>query len=157
MNKTLYVRHSGRSLDLSAIADLLTTVGDIETSRLEIIPESTNATKMAIFEMSTNQQALDCADRFHGHILHGLPLSVRLQSSAISIFGSSNKERARIMSAQKCGNMNHSRSNAPVRHCPNCGDFVNKNASKACDESVHADRRKQGNNFCCDCGKRLRT
>jgi rRNA maturation endonuclease Nob1 len=54
--------------------------------------------------------------------------------------------------------MNHSRSNAPVRFCPSCGEAVNKQApSIRCDETKHNYRRKERNHFCCDCGKKLRT
>lgn len=96
MNKILYVRHSGRTLDLSAITDLFATVGDVENSRLEVIPASTNATKMGVFEMSTEQQASDCADRFHGFVFNGQPLSVRLRLAAgPSMFLVSNERKKR--------------------------------------------------------------
>lgn len=77
MNKTLFVRHSGRTLDLSAITDLFTTVGDVVSAKLEVIPESAKATKMGVFEMSTEQQASDCADRFNGHVFEGSTMSVK--------------------------------------------------------------------------------
>lgn len=57
----------------------------------------------------------------------------------------------------RCSNMNHSRSNAPVKFCPSCGDVVNRQApSQRCDDAKHAYRRKDRNLFCCDCGKKLR-
>ncbi len=57
----------------------------------------------------------------------------------------------------RCTNMNHGRSNAPVRFCPTCGETVNKQAaSQRCDDSKHDARRKDRNTFCCDCGKKLR-
>lgn len=164
MSKTLYVRHSGQTLDLSAIADLFTTVGDVEHAKLEAFPESLKATKMGVFEMSTEQQALDCADRFHGHVVNGYSLSVRLQLQSVPIFPFSNlnkknliKKKGVRMAAERCKNMNHSRSSVQVRHCPNCGEVVNKDAASRCNEGVHAARRKEGNHFCCDCGKKLRT
>ena len=56
-----------------------------------------------------------------------------------------------------CRNFNHSRSNPPVRVCPNCGVVVNaKVLSAHCKDVLHADRRKQGDLFCVDCGERLR-
>jgi hypothetical protein len=72
VSRTLYVRHSGQTLDLSALEDLFTTVGDVESARLEA--------KMGIFEMSSEQQALDCADRFHGHVLNGNQISIKLRN-----------------------------------------------------------------------------
>ncbi|WP_415062694.1 hypothetical protein [Bdellovibrio sp.] len=56
----------------------------------------------------------------------------------------------------RCPNMNHGRLNAPVRHCPMCGEIVNKAVSKShCDDAKHAARRKERNTFCHDCGKKL--
>lgn len=77
MSKILYVRHLGRKVDLSAIADLFATVGDVENSHLEAIPDSRNAAELGVFEMATTQQASDCADRFHGHLFLDHMLSVR--------------------------------------------------------------------------------
>jgi hypothetical protein len=55
-----------------------------------------------------------------------------------------------------CPNMNHSRSNAPVRFCPSCGEKFSSTAPKvSCDEAKHASRRKDRNAFCHDCGKKL--
>ena len=57
-----------------------------------------------------------------------------------------------------CRNFNHSRSNAPVRVCPTCGEVVNAKVPVAhCRPELHADRRKQGDLFCVACGERLRT
>ncbi|MGZ3743082.1 MAG: hypothetical protein ACXVBQ_04415 [Pseudobdellovibrionaceae bacterium] len=55
----------------------------------------------------------------------------------------------------RCQNMNHNRTNAPVKFCPSCGEAVNKAASNSCDEIKHAARRKERNSFCHDCGKKL--
>lgn len=56
----------------------------------------------------------------------------------------------------RCENMNHRRSNAPVVHCPQCGDVVNATIrAQPCNESRHAVERKQQNAFCVDCGARL--
>jgi ribosomal protein S27AE len=52
--------------------------------------------------------------------------------------------------------MNHGRSNVPIRHCPNCGEIVNKAIQDRCDENLHAARLKERNSFCRDCGKNLR-
>ncbi len=55
----------------------------------------------------------------------------------------------------RCPNMNHGRSNAPVRFCPMCGEVVNKVIRTFCDGSKHASQRKERNAYCCDCGKKL--
>lgn len=61
------------------------------------------------------------------------------------------------MNDNRCRNMNHSRSNIPIRFCPDCGDKVNASIVTKCDDPKHAARRKDRNTFCCDCGKNLRT
>jgi riboflavin synthase alpha subunit len=76
MSKTLYVCHSGQTLDLPAIEDLFTTVGDVEKSQFVTTTNSTNAAKVGAIEMATTQQALDCAERFNGHSMNGHVLSV---------------------------------------------------------------------------------
>jgi hypothetical protein len=55
-----------------------------------------------------------------------------------------------------CGNMNHLRTNAPVSHCPDCGNVVNRNAPpKSCDDAKHAAARRQQSTYCVDCGAQL--
>lgn len=80
-----------------------------------------------------------------------LPASVKTPMSELTntrqVKGSNMKER--------CPNMNHSRSNAPVKYCPNCGEIVNRQAQRKCDGEKHAHLRKSGNTFCVDCGKKL--
>jgi hypothetical protein len=61
------------------------------------------------------------------------------------------------MQANTCRNFNHGKSNAPVRVCPMCGEVVNGRTPVAhCSQAQHADRRKNGDKFCVDCGERLR-
>lgn len=60
-----------------------------------------------------------------------------------------------IAVVERCKNMNHSRPNAPVRVCPNCGEVVNRAVVANCNEAKHAQRRKDRSVFCCDCGKKL--
>jgi rRNA maturation endonuclease Nob1 len=55
----------------------------------------------------------------------------------------------------RCPNMNHGRTNAPVKFCPMCGDSVNRAAAGSCDHARHADLRKNRHVFCPDCGKKL--
>jgi len=60
------------------------------------------------------------------------------------------------MNATACTNLNHRRSDAPVRFCPQCGEAVNRGAVlKRCDERGHAHRRQNRDEFCVDCGLRL--
>mgnify|MGYP002146686187 FL=1 len=54
-----------------------------------------------------------------------------------------------------CRNMNHGRTNPPVRFCPNCGEKLKSASVASCDEEKHRSRRKDRNHFCHDCGKDL--
>jgi hypothetical protein len=56
-----------------------------------------------------------------------------------------------------CPNQNHKRRNAPVRYCPQCGDVVNEDVTKLrCNDTRHAELRRQQSLFCIDCGEALR-
>lgn len=60
------------------------------------------------------------------------------------------------MRPEPCLNLNHRKTNAPVRCCPNCGAVVNdKIPIKQCSEQVHANRKMQQSKFCVDCGEQL--
>lgn len=60
------------------------------------------------------------------------------------------------MDSDRCMNNNHSRSNVPVRFCPDCGEVVGKSvAVKTCSSETHARRRKDRNKYCVDCGGTL--
>ncbi len=52
--------------------------------------------------------------------------------------------------------MNHSRSNAPIKFCPSCGEKVGAVYTIKCDEQKHSIRRKDRDQFCVDCGLSLR-
>lgn len=55
-----------------------------------------------------------------------------------------------------CDNMNHRRPNAPVGHCPQCGEVVNPGASQTgCGDEKHAAARRRQAAYCVDCGERL--
>jgi hypothetical protein len=61
------------------------------------------------------------------------------------------------MMAESCSNLNHRRSDAPVRACPQCGGVVNaKIAAARCTAAEHASRLKDGDAFCLRCGAGLR-
>ena len=52
--------------------------------------------------------------------------------------------------------MNHRRSDAPVRYCPNCGEVVNENIIlKKCSDAEHAESRKDRYKHCVHCGLQL--
>lgn len=58
-----------------------------------------------------------------------------------------------------CHNRNHGRSNVQVRFCPDCGRVVAEKVTmkpEKCPETVHAQKRRWGHNYCVDCGERLR-
>jgi len=58
--------------------------------------------------------------------------------------------------ANLCDNMNHTRRDAPVRHCPDCGAIVNAQKMRsACEEAKHAAARRRQNPYCTDCGSQL--
>jgi hypothetical protein len=60
--------------------------------------------------------------------------------------------------APLCSNLNHRRSNAPVRFCPTCGETVNDRVHPLrCEAAQHAVQRRGGSAFCVDCGERLAT
>jgi hypothetical protein len=56
-----------------------------------------------------------------------------------------------------CENLNHRRANAPVAHCPQCGEVVNQSlrAGARCDDARHTIARRTFAAFCIHCGTRL--
>ena len=55
-----------------------------------------------------------------------------------------------------CPNLNHRRSDAPVRFCSICGEVVNKDIHlRRCAEEKHAESRREMNKYCVDCGEQL--
>ena len=55
-----------------------------------------------------------------------------------------------------CPNLNHRRSDAPVRFCPSCGTVVNiKVVAVRCPAIRHDTQRRNQSLFCVDCGERL--
>jgi hypothetical protein len=58
---------------------------------------------------------------------------------------------------RSCTNLNHRRSDAPVRHCPSCGGVVNAKVTLGrCTAVRHDSQRRGGSIFCVDCGEQLR-
>jgi len=55
-----------------------------------------------------------------------------------------------------CPNLNHRRTNVPVRVCPMCGEIVNESIpAVSCNEEKHALKRRERSNYCVDCGEQL--
>ncbi len=62
-------------------------------------------------------------------------------------------EEHMVRQRNPCPNMNHRRANAPVRHCPDCGDVVNAYITiNRCREDDHATMRRKRHTYCVDCG-----
>jgi len=62
------------------------------------------------------------------------------------------------MQQELCPNLNHRRSDAPVRYCPMCGKVVNTNILvKKCSDNEHAESRMNRNKYCVHCGLELMT
>lgn len=60
------------------------------------------------------------------------------------------------MHRDRCPNLNHGRMNPPVRFCPTCSKEVNSGiVLPACSEQDHAQRRRERNRYCVNCGKQL--
>ena len=60
------------------------------------------------------------------------------------------------MNVTLCPNLNHRKTNPPVRSCPNCGKIVNERIpAKQCNEQSHAKARMNGKKYCVDCGEQL--
>jgi predicted RNA-binding Zn-ribbon protein involved in translation (DUF1610 family) len=62
----------------------------------------------------------------------------------------------RMKAQVRCTNWNHGHANVTVRHCPMCGEVVNKNiTAKECSQEAHAKRRRNQSKYCVDCGEQL--
>lgn len=62
------------------------------------------------------------------------------------------------MALNSCSNLNHGRSDAPVRFCPQCGTVVNARViPRRCSQDSHDRSRRNQNFFCVDCGDTLRS
>ena len=75
MRSTLYVARVGNTSDLIALEELFVTVADVQSQRLEGIPELSSQ-PFGIFEMASEQDATACVERFNGHEFEGRRLSI---------------------------------------------------------------------------------
>jgi len=63
-----------------------------------------------------------------------------------------------LTKANPCSNLNHRRTDAPVRFCPSCGETVNAKVHLLrCPTMRHDVQRRGGSIFCVDCGEQLVT
>jgi predicted RNA-binding Zn-ribbon protein involved in translation (DUF1610 family) len=55
-----------------------------------------------------------------------------------------------------CPNLNHRRSDAQLRFCPNCGEVVNDAIPiRVCSKEMHARMRRNQSKYCPNCGDQL--
>jgi len=68
------------------------------------------------------------------------------------------RRRSANVPRNTCSNLNHRRSDPPVRHCVECGELLNANLiAQECSEEEHAKRRRARSKFCSSCGTQLIT
>jgi rRNA maturation protein Nop10 len=61
-----------------------------------------------------------------------------------------------LLKRNDCPNLNHGRSNPPVRFCPKCGEVVNvARVLQRCAADKHSKERLNQNRHCVDCGEQL--
>ncbi len=56
---------------------------------------------------------------------------------------------------EKCDNLNHRLNDVKIKYCVDCGHQFSALKSVSCNDIKHAQRRKDRNVFCRDCGKKL--
>jgi hypothetical protein len=62
----------------------------------------------------------------------------------------------RFGQSDPCSNLNHRRTDAPVSHCPECGNVVNERIpARHCNDTDHAAARRDRATFCVNCGTQL--
>lgn len=60
------------------------------------------------------------------------------------------------MNTRKCPNSNHKLAYSPIRICPFCGELLNHLIPEnGCSAASHADKCKQLDTYCSDCGEYL--
>lgn len=78
------------------LEDLFMCVGDVQAQRLELIPESGQRLEFGVFEMSTEQQAADCVERFNGYSINGNQLAVVLERPKAKVVTKLKKKHSSI-------------------------------------------------------------
>jgi hypothetical protein len=94
MPYVLYVSRVSKA-DLSALENLFSTVGDVKSCHVQLIPESGHQSEFGVFEMETEQQTYDCAERFNGYCFcEGRNLSVVTQRPVAKSPSKTKEERS---------------------------------------------------------------
>jgi|SRR5665213_1674209 len=84
VNKRLYVRNLNASVDSSDLEDMFTIVGNVQSAQV-VIDTLTGMSKcVGYVEMSTEQEAVDCIQRFHNQPTDGQILSVAKDQPHVS-------------------------------------------------------------------------
>lgn len=91
MSAVFYVNNLDQSADLEKLEYLFTTVGDIKSLKLEIHEKTTRG--YAVVEMETEQQAMDCIERFTGFSALGRALSLSVEKLLPRIIATTSKIR----------------------------------------------------------------
>jgi RNA recognition motif-containing protein len=65
-------------MDASGLEDMFTLIGNVRLARIVYQEGSTNSIGRGLVEMSTRQEAEDCALHFNGQTMSGNTLMVRL-------------------------------------------------------------------------------
>src|SRR5580698_2500905 len=101
VNKRLYVRNLASNIDSSDLEDMFTNVGNVQSAQV-IIDTLTGLSKcVGYVEMSTEQEAVDCIQRFHGQPNDGQILSVTKDQPHISTAPPPSAAKARKNSRKK--------------------------------------------------------
>lgn len=82
MNNTFYVNNLREAGDLSELEEMFSLVGDVQSQRLVAHEHESRAAGVGVFEMASEQQAVDCIERFHGVSALGQTLSVTAKKPA---------------------------------------------------------------------------
>jgi RNA recognition motif-containing protein len=76
LGKKLLIRNLAASIDASTLEDMFMSVGNVESATI-LLDEITGLSQgLARVEMSTDQEAADCIERFHGQERSGRILVV---------------------------------------------------------------------------------
>lgn len=76
MGKRLYINHLSTSVDSSTLEDMFTIVGNVQSASVVIDLKTGMSKGCGYVEMSTEQEAADCIQRFHGQMAEGTVISV---------------------------------------------------------------------------------
>jgi RNA recognition motif-containing protein len=76
MGKKLYVRNLNDLIDSDTLEEMFSAVGTVMAASVEVKQVRGNDYRVGYVEMTTEQEAVDSIDRFHGQKCQGLVLVV---------------------------------------------------------------------------------